>query len=92
MPEIAGEVTIRQAVELGYKVENTRRKFSKLGDMVAMSNGEFRILASILSTEDMDLLGFRFPFERHGQWGYADCYRIMKLSYSARLSAVGAEA
>jgi len=82
------DVTVRQAVQAGYKA-SSRKRFAKLGDHIAMSGNGQLIVASILSTEDMDLLGLRFPHERHGQWDIPECYQHMSKPYMERLNAAG---
>lgn len=72
--------TITEALAQGYRPTNKWRRFAKIGDSVLMYHPDREVLidrsTSVLlmieSKEELRALGYRFPFERRGQWSTVD--------------------
>lgn len=57
------------ALAAGYKLKNKWVKYCKLGDSFIFTKEGFDdIGVTIMGTDDMALLGLRFPYQRRGQW------------------------
>ncbi len=62
------KMTLLEADAAGYRPDGPRR-FAKVGEWVWMKHPDgTRILVCLMSTTDVHAAGFRFPFERFGQW------------------------